>query len=120
MESSCCSEAVACASDGACYVCLKTNDAAADCAKGAARRTLATCIATKCKDECAGTGLDRGAEEPAAAADAGADDAGVAPPVEESGCTLSRTSKSSDVGAAAFGAFAMGIVVRRRRSKSRH
>lgn len=61
-ESACCDESLACASDGACYVCLKTSDAAPECATNAARKKMATCIASKCKTECAGSGLDTGAD----------------------------------------------------------
>lgn len=61
-ESACCDEALECASDGTCYVCLKTNDAAAECATNAARKKMATCVASKCKTECAGSGLDTGAD----------------------------------------------------------
>ena len=64
-ESACCDEALACASDGTCYVCLKTKDAGPECATNAARKTMATCVSTKCKTECAGSGLDTGAEPPA-------------------------------------------------------
>lgn len=60
-EGACCDEALACASDGACYVCLKTTDAAPECATNAARKKLATCVATSCKTPCAGSGLDTGA-----------------------------------------------------------
>jgi uncharacterized protein GlcG (DUF336 family) len=61
-ESGCCDEALACASDGTCYLCLKTSDAAAECKTNAARKAMATCVANKCKTECAGSGLDTGAE----------------------------------------------------------
>lgn len=68
-EAACCTEALDCASDGACYVCLKTNDAAPECATNAARKKMATCVSTSCKAECAGSGLDTGAEDPAAGAE---------------------------------------------------
>ena len=63
-EGACCDEALECASDGACYVCLKTNDASPGCATNAARKKMATCVSSKCKTECAGSGLDTGAEPP--------------------------------------------------------
>lgn len=64
-EASCCDQALACASDGACYVCLKGNDASSDCATNPARKKLATCAATKCATECAGSSVTTGAEPPA-------------------------------------------------------
>lgn len=61
-EASCCDAAQDCVADGTCYLCLKNNDEDPACATNAARKKLATCVASSCKDECAGTGLDTGAE----------------------------------------------------------
>jgi hypothetical protein len=96
-EAACCDEALACASDGTCYLCLKTNDAAAECATNAARKTMATCVANKCKTECAGSGLDTGAEptaeepvvDPNAAAPGGG---GGTTTTTTEGCSVGATS----------------------------
>lgn len=64
-EASCCDESLACASDGACYVCLKGNDASPDCATNPSRKKMATCAATKCATECAGSSVTTGADPPA-------------------------------------------------------
>lgn len=61
-EGSCCTETFDCTADGTCYQCLKTSDADPACATNAKRKALATCVASKCKDACAGSGLDTGAE----------------------------------------------------------
>jgi len=61
-EGACCAEALDCATDGTCYVCLKGGDADPACATNAARKKMATCVARSCKDDCAGSGLDTGAE----------------------------------------------------------
>ena len=61
-EETCCSETLDCAADGTCYLCLKTNDADEACADNPARKKLADCVVTSCKDECAGSGLDTGGE----------------------------------------------------------
>ncbi|MBX3191251.1 MAG: S1 family peptidase [Labilithrix sp.] len=62
LESSCCDETLDCSADGTCYVCLKTKDAAEECAGNASRKKMATCAATKCATECAGSGIETGAE----------------------------------------------------------
>ena len=100
-ESACCDETLACASDGACYVCLKTKDAAAECATNPARKAMAACVASKCQTPCAGTGLDTGAD-PAAdpAAEPAADPANTAAPgstttTTTSGCSMTSRSTAS-------------------------
>lgn len=102
-EGSCCDETTACAADGTCYVCLKTKDAAAECATNAARKKMATCVASKCKTECEGTGLDTGADpaavaDPAASADptAGAAPSGTSTTTTTSGCATSPSSTTRE------------------------
>ena len=116
-EGACCDEALACASDGACYVCLKTNDAAAECATNAARKAMATCVASKCKTECAGSGLDTGADpaaDPGADPDAGATGASPTTTTTTSGCSLAPSSRLS-TSAYAMAAIAALLGLRRRR-----
>ncbi|MDB4938620.1 MAG: hypothetical protein JWP87_5592 [Labilithrix sp.] len=122
-ESACCDEALACASDGTCYVCLKTNDKAAECATNAARKTMATCVASKCKAQCAGSGLDTGAD-PAATDPTGADpandaDGGAgATTTTVSACAISRTASSTGTSTAAYGlALAAVLIAARRRRR---
>jgi hypothetical protein len=125
-ESACCDEALACASDGTCYVCLKTNDAAAECASNAARKTMANCVASKCKTECAGTGLDTGAGP--VDGDAGTDPgtpattSGATTTTTTSGCSLtpisSRGASSSGVALTALAAVALLSARRRRRRRA--
>ena len=120
-ESACCDEALACASDGTCYVCLKTKDAAAECATNAARKTLATCISTKCNTQCAGTGLTTGA--PAASDDAGTDPTGAAPPpstttTTTSGCSIAATRRTgSSERPLLLALAALALVVARRKQR---
>lgn len=61
-EGSCCAETFDCTADGDCYLCLKNGDKDASCATNAIRKKLATCVATSCKADCEGSGLDNGAE----------------------------------------------------------
>jgi MYXO-CTERM domain-containing protein len=118
-ESACCDQALACASDGTCYVCLKTNDAAPECATNAARKAMATCVASKCNAECAGSGLATGAD-PVADPDAGTDPASAAGPgggsttTTTSGCSITHTSSSPSFGLVAFAAALLGLRRRRR------
>jgi hypothetical protein len=116
-ESACCDEALECASDGTCFVCLKTNDAAPECATNAARKKMATCVATSCKTECAGSGLDTGAD-PASADGAGAGDGGAASTTTTTTEGCSTTPRPITGGAAwlAFGlAGVIGAAARRAR-----
>ena len=119
-EGACCDAALACASDGTCYVCLKTNDAAPECATNAARKAMATCVASKCKAECAGSGLDTGAEpavDPAGDTDAGAGAAGPTTTTTTSGCSVvDRTHRAhGSTSACALMAIAGLLALRRRR-----
>ena len=63
-EASCCTETFDCTADGDCFLCLKNGDKDPGCATNANRKKLATCVATSCKTECEGSGLDTGAEPP--------------------------------------------------------
>ena len=119
-EGACCDESLACASDGACYVCLKTNDAAAECATNAARKAMATCVASKCKTECAGSGLDTGAD-PAAAAPAVDPDGGTSgssptTTTTTSGCAMTQAEPTSTPAFALSALSAIALLRRRRRS----
>lgn len=121
-ESACCDETLACAADGACYVCLKTKDAAAECATNAARQKMATCVASKCKTECQGSGLDTGAN-PAAADPATTDPASGAAPASTgtttttTGCAMSPASSPASGVGYAMAMLATALVsLRRRRS----
>jgi len=120
-EGACCDAALACASDGACYVCLKTNDAAAECATNAARKAMATCVASKCKTECAGSGLDTGADpaalDPAADADAGPTGSGATTTTTTSGCSVTRAASRTSTPAYALSALALGALLARRRRR---
>ncbi len=117
-EGACCDEALACASDGGCYVCLKTNDAAPECATNAARKAMATCVASKCKTECAGSGLDTGADpaaaDPAADPDAGTTRTGPTTTTTTSGCSVTHTTRASTT-AYALTVIATLLGLRRRR-----
>lgn len=126
-ESACCDEALACSSDGTCYVCLKTNDAAPECATNAARKKMATCVATSCKTECAGSGLDTGADP--ASGDLPEDPSNDAAPGTSStttttteGCSMSPASPASVASAAGApwlvaGLAGLAAVLRRRRRR---
>jgi hypothetical protein len=123
-ETSCCDETTACAADGTCYVCLKTKDAAAECATNAARKKMATCVASKCKTECQGSGLDTGAD-PAAGTEPASTDPGATPPpatsttTTTSGCTTSPSpTRGSGFGLVlAMTATAVASLRRRRRRR---
>lgn len=122
-ESACCDDALSCAADGTCYVCLKTKDAATECATNAARKKMATCVATKCKAECAGSGLDTGAE-PSATEQPAEDPAAEAPTggtstttTTTSGCSAAPGSERSRLAPLfAVAAVVLGSLRRRRRS----
>jgi hypothetical protein len=134
-ESACCSESLACAADGTCYVCLDTKDKAAECATNAARQTLATCVASKCQSECGASGADGGATP--AGTDPGADPAGGDPAAPApggtttttSGCSVARpgsaagsgpshpSGSGSGTGYALFGIAAALATARRRRAR---
>jgi len=114
-EGACCDEALACASDGTCYVCLKTKDAAPECATNAARKAMATCVASKCKADCEGSGLDTGADpvvDPGA--DGGPTGSGATTTTTTSGCSMTRSSSPPRF---ALMALALGALLARRRRK---
>lgn len=112
-EGACCDEALDCAADGTCYLCLKTKDADEACAANAARKKLATCVATSCKDECAGSGLETGAE-PAT------EEGGEAPPTTTTttteGCAVAAPGRGDRSFGAALAALLGLAAIGRRRS----
>jgi hypothetical protein len=116
-ESTCCQEALDCGADGECYVCLKNGDADAACATNAARQKLATCVAKSCSTQCAGTGLDTGADP-----DAGTDPATKSPvtvTTTTTGCSVARgaggAGGASGVGLAGV---ALALAAARRRARA--
>jgi len=124
-ESTCCDEALECASDGTCYVCLKTGDADPECATNAARKKLATCVASQCKTDCAGTGLDNGADPEVPEGSSGGAPTGAAPggggttTTTTTGCAVTHGSSSagtSGVLLAMLGLASAGFARRRRRA----
>ena len=118
-EGACCAESLACASDGTCYLCLKNKDADPACATNAARKKMATCVATKCSTECAGSGLETGAEPVTPEGDGGANGAGpTTTTTTTSGCSIASTPAPSGSGyALAALAGAVAILARRRRGE---
>lgn len=104
-EGSCCQQALDCGADGFCYQCLKTKDADPGCADNPARKKLATCIATSCNDQCAGTGLQTGAdppgEDPAAEDPAASNNGGGG---SSSGCGVAPSPRGP------FGSFAIAAL----------
>ncbi|CAN5924018.1 hypothetical protein BH11MYX4_BH11MYX4_52300 [soil metagenome] len=117
-EGACCDETLACASDGECYVCLKGGDKDPGCATNAARKKMATCVATKCSTECAGSGLDTGADPVVPEEDAGPAAApGGSTTTTTSGCSVahSRVPGGSAYGLAALAGLVVTLARRRRR-----
>lgn len=119
-ESACCDETLACAADGACYVCLKSGDAAAECGANAARKAMAACVTSKCKADCVGSGLDTGAGQPDAP-----DDTGTPSPAANATATTTTTTgcaaapRASSCSPSAFAmAFGMLVVAARRRRRA--
>lgn len=119
-EGSCCAETLDCAADGTCYQCLKTNDADASCATNAARKKLATCVASSCKTECAGSGLDTGADPTSDPASDPNASGSTTTKTTESGCAVAApgTTRASG-GVALVLAAAVAAVRRVRRRPSR-
>ncbi|AKV04615.1 hypothetical protein AKJ09_11278 [Labilithrix luteola] len=116
-ESACCQEMLDCEADGTCFACLK-GDADADCATNTTRKKLATCVASKCKAECANTGLDVGADpETDTTGSSGASGKSNTVVTTTSGCSTSGAPASS--GGSAFLALAAAatFAARRRRAK---
>jgi hypothetical protein len=118
-ESSCCQEALDCGADGTCYLCLKNGDASdPSCATNAARKKLANCVATNCDSQCAGSGIQDGADPPPDDGTSGTDgttssSSSGGDSKSSGGCSQSGTSSSS------FGfapiALALLAMTRRRR-----
>jgi len=121
-EASCCTETLDCAADGECYLCLKTKDADAEtCGANAARKKLATCVATNCKTQCEGSGLDTGAD-PNAGSDPAPDPGnggGGTTTTTTSGCSVGTTGRTTN-GIASVVLFGLVLsAVARRRHRGR-
>ena len=120
-EGACCQETLDCAADGTCYLCLKTKDAAPECATNAARKKMATCVASQCKTQCAGSGLDTGADPTVPEGSGGGADPNAASPggstttITTSGCSAAPISTRNGAGALALAAVAMLAAARRRK-----
>ncbi len=117
-EGACCAETLDCAADGTCYSCLKTQDADPECATNAARKKLATCVATSCKTECAGSGLDTGADP--AATEGGGDGApgSTTTKTTEDGCAVAAPGRTGGANGAGF-ALALAAAAALRRARVR-
>ena len=63
-ESQCCSEALACADDQACYSCWKSGDKDASCASNAKRKAMLSCKVAKCASDCNLSSGDGGTTNP--------------------------------------------------------
>ena len=117
-EGACCDETISCSADGECYVCLKNGDKDPGCATNAARKAMATCVASKCSTECAGSGLDTGADPVAPEDVVGAPPAGggATTTTTTSGCavTSAHTAGGSAYGLAALLGLAVTLTRRRR------
>lgn len=120
-EGSCCAEMLDCASDGLCYVCLKGKDADPGCATNAVRKKLATCVASKCATDCAGSGLENGADPvPEAEGEGGGGDGTTTTTTTTSGgCASAPGSTEGNLGLAALGALALVAGAARRARRSR-
>lgn len=119
-EGACCQETLDCAADGTCYLCLKTKDAAPECASNPARKAMATCVASKCKTQCAGSGLDTGADPNVPEGSGGGDPNGAAPgggttTITTTGCSSAPGSAGGASGAMALAAALAMAAMRRRR-----
>ena len=119
-EGACCTEALDCSADGTCYVCLKNKDADPACATNEARKKMATCVATKCNAQCAGSGLATGADpvtpDPVADPNAAAPGGGKTT-TTTSGCSVSTTSPSNSYSYALAGLAAVVAMFARRRRR---
>jgi MYXO-CTERM domain-containing protein len=117
-ESTCCQESLDCGEDGTCYLCLKNKDKDPACATNAKRKALANCVASKCNTQCAGSGVQNGADPSAtddggAPEDPGADPGGTTTTTTEGGCSASSSAPSSLAPIAL--ALAALVAMRRRR-----
>ncbi len=117
-EGACCAETLECAADGTCYVCLKGGDADPECATNAARKKMATCVASKCATECAGSGLENGADPVPPAEDPAAGGAG-STTTTTTGCAVTRSGTTSGSGYALAMVAGVLVLARRRRSARR-
>jgi hypothetical protein len=131
VEHACCAESSACAGDGACFACVAGGDADPECGTLPLRQSLASCVAS-CRDACAeGTATTTkettkpkpSTSPPRAIASAGPPAVLDVPPLGTiRSCAVvapgaragSRLSLSLSV-SFAFGALALGALVRRRR-----
>jgi hypothetical protein len=123
-EASCCTETFDCTANGDCYLCLKNGDKDPSCADNPIRKKLATCVATSCKADCEGSGLDNGAEPPA---EEGGDPAGEGQGTGEGGKTTTTTTdgcamatampRRANGSALALGVLAMTLLASRRRRR---
>jgi V8-like Glu-specific endopeptidase len=120
IESSCCDEERECAANGQCYVCLKNDDGAPECATNPQRKKLASCTATKCKDACrdgsAGSGADPPPEQQEEAEPAAAPPAVTTTTIRKSGCAASPADQP---GAAGFGFAIAAAALAKLRRRSR-
>ncbi len=117
-EGSCCQEAIDCAADGTCYLCLKKgDDVDPECATNAKRKALATCSASKCKDPCAGDPITNNADpEPEGEGEGGGEGGGTTTTKKTtSGCAASGAESPN--GAFAFVALGLAISALRRRRR---
>lgn len=120
-EGSCCTETFDCTADGDCYLCLKNGDSDPGCATNAIRKKLATCVATSCKADCEGSGLDTGADPPAEEggdpnANGGGAGGGQTTTTTTEGCAVANTTGGRSNGSAlVLGVLAMTLLAARRR-----
>jgi MYXO-CTERM domain-containing protein len=121
-EGSCCAETFDCTADGDCFLCLKNGDDDPGCATNANRKKLATCVATSCKAECEGSGLDTGADPPAEEGDGtgegGGGGGGGTTTTTTEGCAVTNAMGSrSSGGELALGVLALTLLAARRRRR---
>ncbi|MBS2013652.1 MAG: S1 family peptidase [Deltaproteobacteria bacterium] len=106
-EGACCQETLDCAADGTCYLCLKNKDADPACATNPARKAMATCVASKCKTQCAGSGLDTGADPNVPEGSGGATDPNAAAPGSTQ--TITTTGCSTAPGTSSGSGFVLAL-----------
>ena len=119
-EGACCQEAIDCAADGTCYLCLKKgDDADPGCATNAKRKALATCSASKCKTECAGDPITNNADPVPEEGEGGGEGGGSTTTKKTTeGCSTAPSHTSS--GAFALVGVALAIAALRRRRREPH
>jgi hypothetical protein len=121
-EATCCTETFDCTADGDCYLCLKNGDKDPGCATNAIRKKLATCVATSCKTECEGSGLDTGADPPAEEGGDGTGEGeggggGKTTTTTTEGCAMAPIRGRSNGAALALGMLAMTLLAAKRRRR---